>query len=49
MKNTMSNKKKGLVKLSGEWAKHLRKWGKKYFWSTHREKEKNMIKNEKFN
>jgi len=32
----MSTKKKGVVTTSGEWAKHLRKWGKQKFWRKER-------------
>lgn len=28
----VSNKKKGYLTASGEWAKHLREWGKRRFW-----------------
>lgn len=39
----MSTKKSGVLAVSTEWAKHLRKWGKKAFWSSHRNKEKKFI------
>lgn len=32
----MSSKQTGLLKLSAEWAKHLRPYGKRQFWSQHR-------------
>ena len=32
----MSTKKKGILTLSKEWAKHLRKYGKRVFWSAER-------------
>lgn len=43
----MSTKKKGLLSVSGEWAKHLRSWGKKSFWKTERAKEKELLIKEK--
>lgn len=39
----MSTKKKGLLTVSGEWAKHLRKWGKRTFWKTERCKARELI------
>ena len=36
----MSTKKKGLLTTSNEWAKHLRKWGKRLFWKTERKEGK---------
>lgn len=39
----MSTKKKGLLSVSGEWAKHLRKFGKKTFWKTERSKARELI------
>ena len=32
----MATKKKGFLTVSGEWAKHLRKWGKRVFWKGER-------------
>jgi hypothetical protein len=32
----MATKKKGLRTTSGEWAKHLRRFGKKTFWRKER-------------
>jgi hypothetical protein len=32
----VATKKKGLFTVSGEWAKHLRKWGKRVFWKGER-------------
>lgn len=32
----MTTKKKGLITVSDEWRKHLRKWGKKIFWKKER-------------
>lgn len=43
----MSTKKKGLLTTSGEWATHLRKWGKKYFWKSERQAVKELIIKEK--
>ncbi|MGJ8745374.1 SMI1/KNR4 family protein [Polaribacter sp.] len=42
----MSNKKKGQLTAASEWAKHLRKFGKRFFWKKERFAEKTMIKNE---
>ncbi len=42
----MASKKKGLLTTSGEWAKHLRKWGKKMFWKGERKAGKKLIRNE---
>jgi len=33
----MSTKKKGLLTVSLEWAKHLRPWGKRLFWKSERQ------------
>jgi hypothetical protein len=40
----MSTKRKGLVTVSGEWAKHLRKWGKREFWKGERRMSKEDAK-----
>jgi len=32
----MSTKKKGMLTVSGEWARHLRPWGRRQFWSGER-------------
>ena len=32
----MSTAKAGVLTRSGEWAKHLRKWGKRAFWAGER-------------
>lgn len=32
----MSTKKKGILTVSGEWARHLRPYGRRQFWSTER-------------
>lgn len=45
----MATKKKGLTTVSGEWAKHLRKWGKRAFWKVERLKTKKLIKIQKDN
>lgn len=44
----MSTKKKGLLTISGEWAKHLRKWGKKAFWRGERKAGKKIVKRNDF-
>ncbi len=43
----MSTKKKGLLTTSGEWAKHLRKWGRQRFWSKERMAARKTIRKEK--
>ena len=40
----MSTKKKGILIVSTEWAKHLRKFGKRYFWKRHRQTTKNLCR-----
>jgi len=40
----MSTKKKGLLTVSDEWAKHLRKFGKRLFWKKERQAERELIK-----
>jgi len=40
----MSNVKKGQLIKPKEWAKHLRKFGKRVFWSAHRKAEQKEIK-----
>jgi hypothetical protein len=42
----MSTKKKGLLTTSGEWAKHLRKWGKRVFWKKERKAAKKELTKE---
>ena len=42
----MSSKKKNQLTTSSEWAKHLRKIGKRFFWKGERLAEKGMIKKE---
>ena len=39
----MSHKRKGQLTTSSEWAKHLRKFGKRLFWKNERLAEKKMI------
>lgn len=39
----MSTKKKGLLTTSGEWARHLRKFGKRIFWRGERSSSKEEI------
>jgi len=41
----MANKRKGQLVVTTEWAKHLRKWGKREFWKKHRQEEKKIEKN----
>ena len=41
----MASVTKGQYAKTREWAKHLRKWGKKAFWSTERTEAKKFIKN----
>lgn len=36
----MSNIRKGQLTVSGEWAKHLKWFGKRWFWKKHRRAEK---------
>jgi hypothetical protein len=36
--------KKGQFAVCGEWAKHLRKWGKREFWSSERGLSKKNLK-----
>jgi len=40
----MSTKKKGILKVSGEWKKHLRPSWKRIFWKSERAAEKTDIK-----
>ncbi len=40
----MATKKKGHLSTHSEWAKHLRKFGKKMFWKGERTQEKKEIK-----
>ncbi len=40
----MSTVKKGMLAKAGEWAKHLRPWGKQRFWSKERIAAKNDVK-----
>ena len=43
----MSTKKKGMLTTADDWAKHLRKWGKKFFWKKERLAERELIIKEK--
>jgi hypothetical protein len=38
----MATKKKGTKTTSKEWAKHLRKWGKRAFWKAERKAGKKL-------
>lgn len=40
----MAHKRKGQLTASSEWAKHLRKIGKRFFWKTERLEERKEIK-----
>ncbi|MCK5443263.1 MAG: hypothetical protein KAJ23_15365 [Maribacter sp.] len=42
----MSLKRKGQLTSYGEWAKHLKKFGKRFFWKGERKGEKRLIKEE---
>ena len=43
----MANKRKGQLTTSKEWAKHLRKFGKKQFWRVERRVSKELIRKER--
>ncbi len=43
-KKTMATKKKGQLNTASEYAKHLRKFGKKLFWKGERSEEKKKLK-----
>ncbi len=43
----MSTKKKGMLTTADDWAKHLRKWGKRFFWRGERQAAKTLIVKEK--
>lgn len=43
----MANKKKGNLTVSGEWAKHLRKFLKRQFWKGERKAGHKLIEQEK--
>jgi len=45
----MTTKKKGLLTVSGEWAQHLRKFGKRFFWKGERKAGKKLIRKERNN
>lgn len=42
----MSNKKKGQLTSSGEWAKHLRKFLRRQFWKGERKAGQKLIRKE---
>jgi len=42
----MSTVKKGVLIQAGEWAKHLRRWGKRKFWRKHRGVERRIVQSE---
>jgi hypothetical protein len=42
----MSTVKKGVLTIDGEWMKHLRKVGKRFFWKGERKAEKKLIRKE---
>ena len=42
----MSTVKKGVLAHSKEWAKHLRRWGKRCFWKQNRKAEGREIKDQ---
>lgn len=42
----MSHKQKGQLTSHSEWAKHLRKFGKRFFWKAERSEEKRMVDKE---
>jgi hypothetical protein len=39
----MSTVKKGMLTASGEWARHLRRWGKRIFWHGERAAERQLL------
>lgn len=43
----MATKKKGLLTISGEWAKHLRKFKKGKFRKSERQEEKKTVREER--
>lgn len=42
----MSNKRKGQLTVTGEWAKHLRKFLRRQFWKGERKAAKKLIRKE---
>jgi hypothetical protein len=42
----MSHKRKGQLTVSGEWAKHLRKFRRRQFWKGERTAGKKLVKTE---
>ena len=45
----MTTKKKGLLTVSGEWRKHLRKFGRIDFWKKERQAVRELINKHKKN
>jgi hypothetical protein len=43
----MSHKRKGQLTVSGEWAKHLRKYFRRKFWKKERKAVKKLIRAER--
>jgi hypothetical protein len=43
----MASKNKGSLTVSGEWAKHLRKFWKRKFWKAERSAARIMVKKQK--
>jgi hypothetical protein len=42
----MAHKRHGQLTVSGEWARHLRKLCKGYFWKGERKAAKDLVRNE---
>lgn len=42
----MSTKRKGLLTTSGEWKRHLRRWGRRAFWRGERRAARRFASNE---
>ena len=42
----MSTKKKGVLTSDSEWRKHLRKFGKRFFWKKERKEAQQQLKKE---
>jgi hypothetical protein len=45
----MANVRKGQLAPAPEWAKHLKKWGKRLFWKRNRKAEQRLVKSDKEN
>lgn len=45
----MATVKKGMITKSGEWARHLRKLGRRMFWKRDRQYVKKEIKKDEWN